>query len=298
MPKRTSSKVPDGAVLVRSYDDLHREVDAFVHNERTLLIVVGPPGTSKSTTIRKHVKNARIIEGGSTPYRLYLELYEHKDMPIILDDADKVFRDRMGVFLLKLLTQTDPVKVIQWNSNTSEIRSGEVPSEFTTTSRTMIVANSWPQDNPDIAAVESRGHLLYFVPSYQEMHKYARSFVEDEEVYGFIGEHLKLFDRFDLRAYYKAQEMKSTGLRIGDSDGWRRYVRSQMMSAEKRTAYDLILDETYGSDNQRAKEFHRITGMSSRKFYRLRDEIILRQPDLAKGRNACQPDNAEPGLVV
>ena len=66
-------------------DELHREVDAFAHNERNLLIVVGPPGTSKSTTIRKSVVNARFIEGGSTPYRLYLELYEHKDLPIILD---------------------------------------------------------------------------------------------------------------------------------------------------------------------------------------------------------------------
>ena len=65
MPKRTSSKVPSGAVLLRTYEGLRREVDAFAHAERNLLIVVGPPGTSKSTTVRRHLGDARVIEGGS-----------------------------------------------------------------------------------------------------------------------------------------------------------------------------------------------------------------------------------------
>src|SRR4051812_32266090 len=102
MPKRTSSKVPQGAIVLRTYDSLRREIDAFSHRERNLLTIVGPAGTSKSTLIRQHVRNARIIEGGSTPYRLYIELYENRNLPIVLDDADRVFRDRNGVFLLKL----------------------------------------------------------------------------------------------------------------------------------------------------------------------------------------------------
>jgi hypothetical protein len=260
---------------------LRREVDAFAHAERNLLIVVGPPGTSKSTTVRRHLGDARVIEGGSTPYRLYLELYEHRDRPIVLDDADKVFRDRAGVFLLKLLTQTDHTKRIQWNSQTAEIRAGEVPNEFTTTSRTMIVANSWPQDNPDIAAVESRGHLLYFVPSFAEMHRYAAGFTQDEEVYAFVGEHLHLFDRFDLRMYFKAREMKATAVRTGHHEGWKDYLLSQMMPTEKRAAAELMRDPGYASDNQRAREYSRITGMSERAFYRMRDEILLRQPEAA-----------------
>lgn len=298
MPKRTSSKIPSGAVLLRTYAELRREVDAFAHGERNLLIVVGPPGTSKSTTVRSHLKDARVIEGGSTPYRLYLELHENRDLPIILDDADKVFRDRAGVFLLKLLTQSDAEKTIQWNSNTAEIRGGEVPSEFTTTSRTLIVANSWPQENPDIAAVESRGHLLYFVPSFAEMHAFAGTFAEDEDVYSFIGEHLHLLDRFDLRMYFKAREIKATSLRTGDGEAWKGYVRGQMMSVEKRAAFDLMRDGGYHSDNQRAREFRRITGMSERAFYRFRDDILLRHPGAGSAANGRQAVRRGEALTV
>lgn len=281
MPKRTSQKVPRGAAIIRTYSDFYAEIDAFEYGERNLLIVVGPPGTSKSTAARNFLKNARIIQGGSTPYRLYQEIYESRDLPIVLDDADKVFRDNNGVFLLKLLTQTDPTKVIQWNSNTPEIRGGDLPAEFTTTSRTMIVANSWPQHDPDIAAIESRGHLVYFVPSLPEIHRFAGEFFTDLEVYKYIGDNLACFDRLDLRLYFKAREVKATGERKGDKEMWRRFVRGQMMDEDKRVALDLMNDGTFASDNQRAKEFSRITGLSERTFSRHRDDIRLRTEQVA-----------------
>ena len=281
MPKRTSRKVPRRAEIVRTYAGFYSEIDAFEYGERGLLIVVGPPGTSKSTAVRNFLKNARVIEGGSTPYRLYQELHENRDLPIVLDDADKVFRNKDGVFLLKLLTQTEKTKTVQWNSNTPEIRRGDLPAEFATTSRTLIIANSWPQDDPDIAAVESRGHLIYFVPSYPEMHKFAAEFGIDPEVYEYIGDHLPYFDQFDLRIYHKAREVKATGERRGDKEMWKRYVRGQMMDDDKRIALDLLNDNNFGSDNQRAKEYSRITGLSGRTFYRYKSEIELRQEQAA-----------------
>jgi len=105
-PAKVLTDIPKDAMIVRTYEEFFHEVDAFEHGERNLLIVIGPPGTAKSTAVRRHLKNARVIEGGSTPYRLYIELYENRNLPIVLDDADKVFRDKNGVFLLKLLTQT------------------------------------------------------------------------------------------------------------------------------------------------------------------------------------------------
>jgi hypothetical protein len=221
MPKRTSSRVPKNAMIVRTYAEFFSEVEAFDHGERNLLIVVGPAGTSKSTAVKHRLKNARVIEGGSTPYRLYIDLYENRNLPIVLDDADKVFRDKAGVFLLKLLTQTEKMKTIQWNSNTAEIRNGELPAEFTTKSPTLIVANSWPHENQDIAAIESRGHLTYFVPSFLEMHNYAKEFFNDPDIYSFVGENLSFFEKLDLRLYFKAQEIKATGLRTGNQLAWK-----------------------------------------------------------------------------
>lgn len=288
MPKRTSTKIPKDALIVRTYKEFFREVEAFDHGERNLLIVVGPPGTAKSTAVRRHIKNARIIEGGSTPYRLYIDLFENRNLPIVLDDADKVFRDKNGVFLLKLLTQTEKVKTIQWNSQTAEIRRGDLEAEFTTTSTTLIVANSWPQDNADIAAIESRGHLLYFVPSFVEMHRYAKEFFHDQEIYDFIEKNLPFFETLDLRLYFKAEEIKATGLRTGVKGVWQWYIERQMMSAVKRVALDLLHDKTYVSDNQRAKEFKRITGRTERTYYRYKDEIELRQPSGRQLVSRCQ----------
>ena len=288
MPKRTSSKMPKGAITVRSYEAFHHHIDAFRHGERNLLVVVGPPGTAKSTAARDRLDNARIIQGGSTPYRFYQELYENRDQPIVLDDADKVFRDKQGVFLLKLVTQSERQKKVQWNSNTPEIRAGDLPAEFTTSSRLMILANSWPQDNPDIEAIESRGHLIYFVPSIPEIHAYAATFFHDDVVYQFIGERLWLFDDLDLRLYFKAAEIQATGERTGRRNEWQEYIESQMLQGEKRAAMELLRDRCYQSDNQRAKEFRRITGLSERAFYRYTKELRLRQPDLGTTGNGCQ----------
>jgi hypothetical protein len=279
MPKNTSARIPNDAVVIRTYDRFRSEIDAFAHNERSLLVIVGPPGTAKSTVVRNALPNARVIEGGSTPYRLYQELFKNIDMPIVLDDADRVFRDRQGVFLLKTLAQTEPRKRVTWHSATPEIRAGELPSEFWTTSRTLIVANSWPSDNADMAAVESRGHIIYFCPTLKEIHTYAKAFCSDAEVYDYVGEHIELFDNLDLRIFWKAAEVKVTGKRTGDKNAWREYIDRQMMGVEKRIVAGLLKDGKLRSNLAKAKEFERITGMSQATFYRYVAELKSKRGD-------------------
>lgn len=287
MPRNTSEKVPAGAMLLRTYAELEREYDAFAHGERNLLIVVGPPGTAESTAGRRVLGgDARFIEGGATPYRLYMDLYRHRDRPVVLDDADKVFRNRDGVFLLKLLTQTEAVKTLQWNSNAAEIRAGELPAEFTTTSRVLVVANSWQRDNPDIASIESRGHLYYFAPPFAEIHRHAKTFVSDDEVYRFVGDHLPLFARLDLRLYGKATEVKATGVRTGRPDLWQEYVRSHFADDTRRVLLELLRSPDFDSDHLRAAKFRELTGKSERTFYRSRQDLVGRLGEAVV--NACQ----------
>lgn len=49
-----------------------------------------------------------------------------------------------------------------------------------------------------------------------------------------------------------------------------------MMDDERRVALDLLDDPGLASDNQRAREYRRITGLSERTFYRHRLDIKLR----------------------
>jgi hypothetical protein len=268
VPKNTSTKVPKGAEIIRTYERLEFFVKAFAKHYINLLIVVGPPGTAKSTHARTIAgTNSAMIQGGATPYSLYLHIHEAIDRPIILDDADKVFREKRSVFLLKMLCQTDKVKIVEWNSRTPEIVAGEVPDRFATTSPVCIIANSWPQDNPDIAAVESRGQMVYFAPDAKEMHDYAGEWFKDREVYEFIGDNLEMIDEPDLRLYWKAAERKRM------KDDWKQYIKSQCMTGEKLLAYQLKKERHWTSDNQRAKEFSRITGKSERAFYRYLERL-------------------------
>lgn len=285
MPKNSSGKMPAGATPLLTYDALAREARAFAKGERNLLIVVGPPGTAKSHHLKEHLPGARFLEGGATPYRLYLDLFESRDRPVVLDDADKVFRDRDGLFLLKLATQSTHRKVIQWNRHTAEIRSGEVPREFETTSRVAIVANSWPRDNPDVEAVESRGHLCYFNPPPREVHEYAGRFVPDRAVYEYVGRHVDLFDRLHLRVYLTASEMKRTHEREGGPETWKLFVQGHLMGEDARVALGLMRDVTFTSDNRRAHEFARLTGASERTFYRVRDQVLGRLGGAGAARN-------------
>jgi hypothetical protein len=57
-----------------------------------------------------------------------------------------------------------------------------------------------------------------------------------------------------------------------------RQLARELMN-DRKVAWQLMNDDSFASDNQRAKEFHRLTGSSERKFYRLREELKDRMDD-------------------
>ncbi len=276
MGKKGSCKIPPEALLITTYAEFLAEVEAFDEGERNLVIVIGPPGTGKSTAARDQVKNAGYIRGGAKPYSLYQQLYEWRNRNVVLDDADGAWKTPAGKYLLKQLFEVTPEKTLQYNSWTPEIRSGELPREFTTTTRAMIVANSWDSNDPDIRAIEDRGSLYYFAPSNREVHAYAGRFDGDHEIYEVVGEHLHLMDRLSLRVYGELASKKRTGERTGDGGLWMRHLETLLLPQEKRVALTLMRDTSFRSDHERAEEFKKLTTLSERTFYRYRDELRLR----------------------
>jgi hypothetical protein len=41
------------------------------------------------------------IEGNATPFKMYCDLYERRDEPVVIDEVDSLYADRNGVRLLK-----------------------------------------------------------------------------------------------------------------------------------------------------------------------------------------------------
>jgi hypothetical protein len=47
---------------------------------------------------------------------IYLQAFEFRNQPLILDDIDGLYADRSGIRLLKALCQSEPVKTLGWHA--------------------------------------------------------------------------------------------------------------------------------------------------------------------------------------
>ena len=128
---------------------------------------------SKSVSIKEVLKHKRLcyIQGHARPIQVHIKAFEHRDMPVILDDAEGLYADPAGRNLLTSLTQTDQVKTLEWLSSTRILVDQDVPMRFTTTSRVCVITNRWSGSAKEIEALEDRGHQIYFDPPPDEVHR-------------------------------------------------------------------------------------------------------------------------------
>jgi hypothetical protein len=200
-----SSKVPPHALRLSSYGELEAYVRAFASGHLHLLLLFGPPGVGKSRAVRQALDpQVGWISGQATPLGIYLEAFTHRHQPLVLDDIDGLYADRSGIRLLKALCQTEPVKTLGWHTMTPILELRDVPQQFTTTSRLALIGNDWKTLNADVAALEDRGHVLFFEPTALEVHRQAAGWFWDQEIFDFVAARLHLIDRHSLRTYRQA----------------------------------------------------------------------------------------------
>ncbi len=131
-----SGEPPQGALVVRTYRELDRFVEAFAEGLLNLLLIIGRPGVQKSQAVKAAVgRRACWIDGSATAFGLYGQLYRHRNRPVVIDDVDGLFADRAAVRLLKCLCQTEPRKRLGWYSAATAGGDQGIPSSFETTSR-------------------------------------------------------------------------------------------------------------------------------------------------------------------
>ncbi|HEV3343512.1 MAG TPA: hypothetical protein VG125_24275 [Pirellulales bacterium] len=248
MPK--SKSLPQHATVVGTYAELQKYAQAFAAGYLNLLLVLGAPGLGKSRVIRQAL-GAEIcwIDGNASPFGIYLAAYEHRGQPIVLDDVDGLHREKQGVRLLKSLCQTDKIKTLSWETNAPALEARDVPRQYTTTSRLALIANRWHSANEDVAALEDRGHILYFDPPPLEVHRNAAQWFWDQEIFDFVASHLGLIKRHSLRVYYLAYEQKLAGL------DWRREVLSRCLTGAALEVARLKADAGFGTEEERAAAF-------------------------------------------
>ena len=201
-------------------------------------------------------------------FGLYRQLWEHRNLPVVLDDLDRLYADSDCVRLLKPLCNTVAEKQLHWLTNLT-MNDGQIPSSFKTSSGVILIANEWKSLNPNVRALEDRAIILHFCPSNTEIHKDVGRWFDDSDVYCFLGELLHLIPELSMRHYSKGSQLR----RAGFTD-WRQSLL-QMMIADHRTVCVLHLqhESAIVSERERATQFMRITGASRATYYRIKSAL-------------------------
>lgn len=275
--------IPREVISLVSYAQLDLYLAKFAAGELGLVLLLGRHGTGKSESVKRALgfsadsapelacAEARVlyVEGHMQPFGLYRHLWRHRDLPIVLDDLDKLYADPMCVRLLKPLCNTERTKRITWLSNIT-LNAPGVPASFTTTSTVILIANEWRTLNPNVRALEDRAIILHFDPPKAEVHRRVAEWFRDDEIYGFIGGILPLLTEISMRHYCKGSQLRRAGL----SD-WRTSLLQMVLPDSRMACVAALQDERMlRSEEQRVERFIASTGCGRATYFRMKAELI------------------------
>ena len=192
-----------------------------------------------------------------------MSLYRHRDELVVIDDVDEIYSEKAGIRLLKSLCQTQQEKSVSWHTAANALTREGIPREFKTASRVAIISNDWQTLSRNVAALEDRGHVLVFRPSPEEVHNKVADWFRDREIYNWIGNRLAHVRNHSMRLYFRAAELKSSGL------DWKHSLTKQF--AEKSDpaslVFELLRDDSFRTQNDRIAEFIRRRGGCRATFF-------------------------------
>jgi hypothetical protein len=238
---------PESVLVVREYASLKDIAKKFAAGEVKLLILLGGPGKGKGQIVRRAMQAqapstdeqflagvartadfmiARLwpdatpqpdppnlgpglyIKGFVSPISFHIAAYRHRDAPICIDDADAFFADAQLREQTKHLSETDKYKLMAHRTLAKELVAQGVPQGFWTRSPVCIIRNVWDSHDPISQAIESRGTVVVFEPTWAEAYAYIGEWYWDQEIYDYLLEMMPLLRGPDIRLVTKAYDLK------------------------------------------------------------------------------------------
>lgn len=139
---------------------IRKYIEAIINaDDMHSLIIEGPPGWGKTTSVEESLQLAKIdalhLGAYSTPLNLYNFLAENIDGMILLDDCAGIFNDPSAMAILKATTwpSRKNKRIVKWGSTSTKA----VVDEFEFFGKLIIVCNSFPKTT-DGEAIRSRGY--------------------------------------------------------------------------------------------------------------------------------------------
>lgn len=276
-----SKTIPPEAEVLRTYDELREFRDSFFNGEFSFLLLVGRHGLSKSWEFEERCKPrkdrngnefsiAHYIKGNVSAPEAYRLCYLNRNQLLVFDDAERLWADRNGRYLLRDLTECKSWKQANWRVDNKRFEREGIPKSFLTCSRLCLIMNRFAfGDALEYDAIVDRGQFTYFDPPVLEIHKNTALWFWDQEIFDYVGEHLNLItpDTLSSRTYVKAYERKAKG-------DWKEFIaRRHFTQSGEQWALALESDPKYRSVDERVAEFIRITGLSRSTYFNLKKAL-------------------------
>ena len=238
---------PESAHVIRDYATLKDIANTFAAGQIKLLILLGGPGKGKGQIVKRamqaqvpttdavffqalsvsvdnilarmapaavpqpdppNVGPGLYVKGRTSPISFHIAAYRHRDAPVCIDDADDFFADARNREQTKHISETDKYKLMVHSTLAKELVAQDVPQEFWTTSPVCLIRNVWDSGDHTTNAIESRGTVIVFEPTWDEAYAYIGSWFWDQEIYDYLWELLPLLREPDIRLVTKAYHLK------------------------------------------------------------------------------------------
>lgn len=247
---------------VNTYEKLDVFIDRWIAGTIDLLIIESDAGFGKTCLIKDKLKGNQhlLVNSHTTPLMNYKQLYENKDKLIWFDDVYYLLLNKLNIALLKQVCDTTETKKLCYHT-TSEL-IGDIPLEFTTSSKVLISCNCIEGNNPHLKAVKDRGFHILFKPTRTELLQKIREVSlnyplleegEKEQVLSLIEYNSKFIRNLSLRTLIKGFQLfqfyKMKGIE------WREDFLKELAISEKMVSLNQLLVK-FDNDTDRLKEWN------------------------------------------
>jgi hypothetical protein len=130
-----------------------------------------------------------------------------------------------------------------------------------------ILSNDWRTLSKNVAALEDRGHVVFFEPSPAEVHAQAGTWFDNPEIYAWLAANPHRIRQPSLRIYMRARELKAAGM------NWTEILERENENRRERLAAELLGSSAYNSMEAQAAAFVAKGGRCRATFYNYRRKL-------------------------